>query len=128
MNVPQITEREFSIMEIIWKNDFITAQDIASHFLKPENGGYNKNTTYTFIRRLVDRKVIKRQDPGFICIPLYKREDIILDEAKGFLAHMYQGSFKQMFSHFIENHQLDQEELKALDQMIQKSLEEGEEC
>lgn len=124
MNTPKITEREFAIMELIWSNDRITAQEIAFYFLKPENGGYNKNTTYTFIRRLVEREVVKRKDPGFICIPLYKKEDVMLEEAKGFLERIYQGSFKQMFSHFIQSNEINHEELKELEKMIQSGLEE----
>lgn len=116
--IPKVTERELEIMEIIWLNKEMAAVDIAAHFLKPENGGHFKNTTYTFIKRLVEKEVIERREPGFVCVPLYGRKEILISETKSFIDRVYQGSFHQLFSQFVENRVLSDKELKELRDLI----------
>ena len=58
---------ELNVMELLWSNKSLAAKDIAS--IIKEYIGWEKNTTYTVIKRLIDKGVVKRQDPGYICIP-----------------------------------------------------------
>jgi BlaI family penicillinase repressor len=125
--IPKVTERELEIMELIWPNQAMAAADIAAHFLKPENGGHFKNTTYTFIKRLVEKGVLARQDPGFICVPLYGRDEILLSETKSFIDRVYQGSFNQLFAKFVENRALSERELKELRDLINQTVQGGDE-
>lgn len=124
--VPRVTERELEIMEIIWQNREIPAADIAAYFLKPEKGGHYKNTTYTFIKRLVEKGLIERKDPGFICVPLYERDEVLLSETKSFLDRVYNGSFNQLFAKFVENRALSPKELKEIRDMIDTTVKGGE--
>lgn len=123
--IPKVTERELEIMELIWQNKAMTAVDISAHFLKPENGGHFKNTTYTFIKRLVEKGVIERREPGFVCVPLYGRDEILISETKSFIDRVYQGSFNQLFAKFVENHALTDSELKELYDLINKTVKGG---
>ena len=120
--IPKVTERELEIMEIIWQNKEMSAVDIAAHFLRPENGAHFKNTTYTFIKRLVEKGVIERREPGFSCLPLFGRDEILISETKSFIDRVYQGSFNQLFSQFIENRALSDGELKELRDLIDKTV------
>ena len=54
--LPEITDREMEIMEVVWSRGEVSAQEI----LQKENGAYSKNTTYTFLNRLVGKGVLKR--------------------------------------------------------------------
>lgn len=124
--IPKVTERELEIMELIWSNKEMAAVDIAAHFLKPENGGHFKNTTYTFIKRLVEKGVLERRDPGFRCVPLYGREEILLNETESFIDRVYQGSFRQLFAQFVTNRRLSDKELAELRDLIDQTTERGD--
>lgn len=124
--VPKITERELEIMELIWRNREMAAADIAAHFLKPENGGHFKNTTYTFIKRLVEKGLIERKEPGFVCVPLYGRDEVLISETRSFIDRVYKGSFNQLFAKFIENRALSEGELKELRNLIDQTINGGD--
>jgi BlaI family penicillinase repressor len=121
-DIPKVTDRELEIMELIWQNKEMAAVDIAAHFLKPENGGHFKNTTYTFIKRLVEKGLIERREPGFVCVPLFGRDEILISETKSFIDRVYQGSFNQLFTKFVENQALFDSELKELYDLISKTV------
>lgn len=123
--IPKVTERELEIMEIIWKNGEMAAAEIAAYFLKPENGGHFKNTTYTFIKRLVEKGFIERREPGFVCVPRYGRDEILISETKSFIDRVYNGSFNQLFSQFVANQALSDRELKEIRALIDKAVQGG---
>lgn len=116
---PRLSNRELEIMNLIWDKDTISAAEIANHFLNKRN--QFKNSTYTFINKLLEKGVIKRQDPGFICIPLYEKDDLLLNEAHYFLDKIYQGSFNKMFAQFIQSKTLSEKEILEIKTLIEKA-------
>ena len=60
---------ELNVMELLWSNKALAARDI-SKIIK-EYIGWEKNTTYTVIKRLIDKGAVTREDPGFICTCQY---------------------------------------------------------
>ena len=117
-HIPVITARELEIMELIWQHEKMPAQDVASHFLKEEHGGYHKNTTYTFLSRLIKKKVLKRQEPGFLCIPLLTRQDVQIKEAQNFLNRLYNGSFCQLFSQFAKSKMMTKKDIEQIRRIL----------
>ncbi len=59
----RLHEGELNVMELLWSNKVLAAKDI-SKIIK-EYIGWEKNTTYTYIKRLIDKGAITREDPGF---------------------------------------------------------------
>jgi BlaI family penicillinase repressor len=112
--LPEITDRELEIMEVVWSCGEISAQEIAAHFLQTENGGYSKNTTYTFLNRLVGKGVLKRKDPGFLCVPVCRREEVQQAKTESFLERVFHGSFRALFSQFAQGGKLTQEDIREL--------------
>ena len=70
---------EAKVMEIIWAKSPISAKDIS--LIAAETIGWNKNTTYTVIKKLEAKGFIKRDDPGFICTPLISQNQMQKAEA-----------------------------------------------
>lgn len=117
--VPKITDGELKVLQVLWEKSPLAAGEIVAAL--KEGANWNRNTTYTFINRLVDKKVVKREEPGFVCTPLYTRDEILMSETRSFLDRIYQGSFKRLVSGFIENEGLSPGELEELRQLIEKS-------
>ena len=61
----RLHEGELNVMELLWSNKELAAEDI-SKIIK-EYIGWEKNTTYTVIKRLINKGAIIREDPGFLC-------------------------------------------------------------
>lgn len=121
-NIPKITDGELNVMEVIWGKHPISASEIVAVLKKSIN--WNRNTTYTFIKRLVDKKVISREDPGFICNPLYTKDEIRVSEARSFLDKLYGGSLKVLVTSFINNDALSEKEINDLKKLIDDNAQQ----
>ena len=60
----KLFDSEAKVMEIIWEKSPISAKEIS--LIAAETIGWNKNTTYTVIKKLEAKGFIQRKDPGFI--------------------------------------------------------------
>lgn len=60
-NEIRLHDGELNVMELLWSNKELAARDI-SKIIK-EYIGWEKNTTYTVIKRLIDKGAIVREDP-----------------------------------------------------------------
>jgi len=117
MENDKLFDSELKIMEIVWEAEPISAKEIS---LKAgEKIGWNKNTTYTIIKKLIAKKAILRSEPGFICTSLIKREIVQKTETKTLIDKLYGGSKKAFFAAFIEN-DISEHELKELKKLIEK--------
>jgi BlaI family penicillinase repressor len=62
-NLPKITDGELKVLEVLWDKAPAAAGEVVAAL--KERANWNRNTTYTFINRLVDKNVVKREEPGF---------------------------------------------------------------
>jgi len=112
----KLFEGELKLMELLWENEGATAKQLT--VLAADKVGWNKNTTYTVIKKLVAKDAIRRDEPGFICRSLIGREDVGREEAKTVLNSFFGGSVKAMFSSFMAEGTLSDDEAGELRRMI----------
>ena len=112
----KLFESEAKVMEIIWAKAPISAKDIS--LIAAEKIGWNKNTTYTVVKKLEAKGFIKRQDPGFICTPLISQNQMQKVEAVSLVKKVFGGSRKALFSALLEDEPLSDEEIDELRKLI----------
>lgn len=112
----KLFDSEIKLMELLWTKEGATAKELA--LVASEKIGWNKNTTYTVIRKLVAKGVIERSEPDFVCHSRINREDVGRDEAKKVLRSFFGGSAKALFSSFMADGTLSAEEADELRKMI----------
>lgn len=112
----KLFESEAKVMEIIWAKAPISAKDIS--LIAAETIGWNKNTTYTVIKKLEAKGFIKREDPGFICTPLISQNQMQKVEAVSLVKKVFGGSRKALFSALLEDEPLSDEEVEELRKLI----------
>ncbi len=112
----KLFESEAKVMEIIWAKAPISAKDIS--LLAAEAIGWNKNTTYTVIKKLEAKGFIKREDPGFICTPLVSQSQMQKVEVVSLVKKVFGGSRKALFSALLEDEPLSGEEIEELRKLI----------
>ena len=113
----KLYDAELKVMEIIWADGEAAAKDIAA--VCSENFGWNKNTTYTVIKRLVEKKVLSRSEPGFICSALIGKNEVQKAETKGLIEKLFEGSKSAFFAAFADE-KLSPDEIEALKALIEK--------
>lgn len=112
----KIFDSEIKVMEIVWDNEPVSAKDIS--LIAAESIGWNKNTTYTIIKKLEAKGFIRRDDPGFICTPLVSKMQMQKIEAASLVKKVFDGSRQALFSALLTDEPLTDSELEALRKLI----------
>ena len=114
----KLFDSEAKVMEIIWERGAISAKEIS--LIAGETIGWNKNTTYTVIKKLEAKGFIHREDPGFICTALVSRDRVQKAEVVSLVQKVFGGSRKALFSALLEDEPLSQDEIDALRKLIEE--------
>ena len=114
----KLFESEAKVMEIIWAKAPISAKDIS--LIAAETIGWNKNTTYTVVKKCEAKGILHREEPGFVCTSRVSREEVCRSETQGLIDKLFGGSRRALFSALLEDEQLSAEELDELRAMIEK--------
>ncbi len=109
---------EMTIMELIWQNEPVSAKELS--LIALDKIGWNKNTTYTMIKKVIEKGYVKREEPGFICTSLVSKEEVSKDEMKGLIDRFFGGSKKALFSALLEDETLTKDDIEELREMIRK--------
>ena len=112
----KLFDSEAKVMEIIWERGPLSAKEIS--LIAADTIGWNKNTTYTVIKKLEAKGFIKRNDPGFICTPLVSQEEVQKREAVSLLNRFFGGSRKALFSALLDDEKLSEQEIEELRELI----------
>ncbi len=116
----KLFDSELKVMEPLWEDGPQTAGALAKRLA--ESRGWNRNTTYTVIKKLVDKGAVERGDPGFLCTALVTREEVQRQETNSLIARLFGGSKAQFLSAFLSEKGLTPTEAAQLREIIQ-SLE-----
>jgi len=116
----KISQAEFPLMEYIWEHHPISAAELAAFAEK--QFGWKKNTTYTVIKRLVERGALSRSAIGWVVEPLIKREQVEQAETEELISRIFRGSQTQFLAAFLQRESISSEELEFL----KKAIEEKE--
>lgn len=118
MDSSKLYDSELKLMELLWDNEPISAKQLS--LLAAEQIGWNKNTTYTILKKLVEKAIIKREDPNFMCSSLVKKEEIQKAETQSLIEKLYAGSKKAFIASFLQNENLSKADLDEIKSMIDK--------
>ena len=60
----KLFDAELKVMGVLWREGEATAKHIAA--VLGEEVGWNVNTTYTLIKRCINKGAVERREPGFL--------------------------------------------------------------
>ena len=113
----KLFDAELKLMELVWEREPVSAKALSQ--AAAESLGWNKNTTYTVIKRLIEKNVLRREEPGFVCSSAVKRQDVQKNETNTLIERLFGGSRKAFFAAFADE-KLTDEEIGELRDMIEK--------
>lgn len=112
----KLFDSELKIMNVLWQEGDCTAKYI-SDVLKDETG-WNMNTTYTLIKRCIQKGAIKRSEPNFLCHALIPKEEVQEAETNELINKIYDGSADKLFAALIGRKKLSAEQLQKLRDIV----------
>ena len=100
----KLYDSELNIMEYLWQRGEASAKDIAAEMARTV--GWSKTTTYTVLKKCVEKGAVARQEPGFVCTPLIDMAQVQEYETRELINKMYQGSADLLVASLIGQHRL----------------------
>ena len=113
----KLFDSELKVIDVLWKQGDQTAKSI-SEILK-KSIGWNQNTTYTVIKKLIDKGAVARSDPGFVCTPLITRREVQRQETDSLIARLFGGSKAQFLYAFLAEKDLTPAQAAQLRALIE---------
>ncbi|HBL83456.1 MAG: BlaI family transcriptional regulator [Clostridiales bacterium GWF2_38_85] len=120
MDQIKVFDSELKVMEIIWANEPVTAKQVAA--VAGEQIGWNKNTTYTIIKKLIYKNAVVRTEPNFVCTTTVSKSEVVKTETKSLIDKLFGGSKKAFFAALLDDKKLTKEEIDELREMIDKHI------
>ena len=116
MDTPKIYESEYRFCLILWEHEPVTAVELAR--LCQEQLGWKRTTTYTVIKRLGERGVLKKEDKTVTS--LVSKEEAQASELDELLEKKFEGSLPAFVAAFTRRRELSGEELDEVQRMIDR--------
>jgi len=114
----KVFDSELKVMEALWKEGDLTAGQLAK--LLKEQTGWNRNTTYTVINKLIDKGAVERYGENFSCRAAITKEQVQQHEAKELIGKLFDGSAEVFLSAFLSGEKLTEGEIAGLVQIVER--------
>ncbi|MCL2236194.1 MAG: BlaI/MecI/CopY family transcriptional regulator [Defluviitaleaceae bacterium] len=114
----KVFDSELKVMEVLWQEGEMTAGQLAK--LLKEQTGWNRNTTYTVIGKLIDKGAVERFGDNFSCRVLITKEQVQTHEAKELVGKLFDGSPGLFLSAFLSGESLSETEIKELKKLVEE--------
>ena len=114
METPKIFDSELRLCEILWEHQPVKSSELVR--LCAEKLGWKKSTTYTVIKRLTERGVVRTEDA--VVTALVSRGEVQRAESRAFVERNFRGSLPGFLSAFVGGRGLSTEEADELRRMI----------
>ena len=125
-NIIMLQPSEWIIMEKLWENYPKTIMQLY-HELK-EEPGWSKSTVNTLLSRMVNKEIIYYEEgvKAKQYYPKVKRDDVAITETESFLGRVYKGSVSMMMSTLLRNHNLSDDDIKELYEILGEAVEKND--
>ena len=119
MKIPKIFDSEYRFCLILWENEPINSTRLAA--LCKEQLGWSRPTTYTVIRRLSERGVVKNENT--IVSTLVTKEQVQQAEMEQMMDKTFEGSIPAFIAAFSNCKRLTKDDILPLEELIEKYKE-----
>ena len=121
MDAPKIFESEYRFCLILWDNEPVSSGKLVE--LCKEGLGWSKATTYTVIRRLSERGVLKNEDGKITA--LVSKEAAQAREINDLVEEKFQGSLPAFVAAFTKRQDISSADLDEVQRMIDRIRQGG---
>ena len=116
METPKVFESEYRFCLILWENEPIKSGELVN--LCREQLGWKPTTTYTVIKRLSERGVLKNENS--IVSTLVTKDEVQAAEINEMVEKTFEGSLPAFIAAFTKHQKITEKELDAVQAMIDR--------
>ncbi len=116
MEVPKIFESEYRFCLILWEKEPIRSSELVA--LCHERLGWKPTTTYTVIKRLSERGVLKNENS--VVTSLITKEEAQAAEIDEMVEKRFEGSLPAFLAAFTKRRRLSKKEIDEVQEMIDR--------
>lgn len=121
MDTPKVFESEYRFCLILWEHEPVKSSELVA--LCREQLGWKSSTTYTVIKRLSERGVLKNENT--IVSSLISKDEVQAAEIDELVEKKFEGSLPAFVAAFARRQKLSNRELDEMQQMIDRIREGG---
>ena len=116
MEVPKIFESEYRFCLILWEKEPIRSSELVA--LCRERLGWKPTTTYTVIKRLSERGVLKNENS--VVTSLITKDEAQAAEIDEMVEKRFEGSIPAFLAAFTKRRRLSKKEIDEVQEMIDR--------
>ena len=116
METPKVFESEYRFCLILWENEPIKSGELVN--LCREQLGWKPTTTYTVIKRLSERGVLKNENS--VVTSLVTKDEVQAAEINEMVEKTFEGSLPAFIAAFTKHQKISEKELDAVQAMIDR--------
>lgn len=115
MDTPKIFESEYRFCLILWENEPISSRMLSE--LCKEKLGWSKTTTYTVIKRLSDRGVVKNENT--VVTSIVSKDEAEVSQIDELVEKKFEGSLPAFIAAFARSQKLSEKDIAEIRHMIE---------
>lgn len=118
--LPQISDAEFEVMDVIWKFAPISTNEITDRLARTKD--WSPKTIYTMLSRLEKKGVIvhEKKSRVFVYTPCVRKEQYIEAESRTLADRFFDGAMNRMVVSFLDQKELSSEDLDELQRILDR--------
>lgn len=114
METPKVFESEYRFCLILWEHEPVTGRELVR--LCREQLGWKQSTTYTVIKRLSERGIVKNEQS--VVTSLVTKEQVQAAEIDELVEKTFEGSLPAFVAAFTKHRKMTMAEIDAVQAMI----------
>ena len=123
MDTPKVFESEYRFCLILWEHEPVKSGELVN--LCKEQLGWKPTTTYTVIKRLSERGVLKNENT--VVTSLVSKDQVQAAELNEMVEKTFEGSLPAFIAAFTKHQRISDAEIDVVQQMIDR-YRKGDQC
>ncbi len=116
MNTPKVFESEYRFCLILWEHEPVKSSELVN--LCKEQLGWKPTTTYTVIKRLSERGVLRNENT--VVTSLVSKDEVQAAEINEMVEKTFEGSLPAFVAAFTKHQNISEEEIDAVQKMFDR--------
>ena len=119
-----LSDGEWKLMNLLWQNPPKTITHLTKEL--EQTTGWGRNVIITMLKRLEAKGAVCHEEGerAKLFYPCVERDGAVIEETRGFLNRVYQGSLSLMVNAMVSSSELSDEEIEDLKAILDKAEEE----
>ena len=115
----RLAEGEYRFACIVWEHEPLLSGKLVE--LSLQQLGWKKSTTYTVLKKLVDRGILRNENA--VVTAAVRKEDVLREESRAVVNRAFEGSLPSFLAHFMGGRTISDAEADELKAVIDRFRE-----